>query len=1690
MDGGASIGGGRRPALFVLVSLAAAAALAGVSLLSPPSPPTWSFPTSAPTTSQPSSAATEATPAPSDGLGGGDWAPISLPPYRPVASLIATASDTAGVALDSAFRLTSLGAVPAARLAASIEVTPSLKLVTAAAADGSVTITPSGRLVAGTRYRFTARAADGSLAGSWAFQAVRPLRVATTLPGDQTTEVPLDTGIEVTFDQDGVTGASSHFRIEPRVAGRYEQHGRTLVFVPDALQPRTVYTVTVTRGVGLAGSTQTLETDARFAFETGGPAPARPVWHQFVRLVIEAPTNVAPTLAVSIGGSNDAPALTKMTLDVFWFPTLEAAAAAASHLVAAPTWATWSTDGQVSTTGLERALRATLVPHRMGNAGSTDAWITLPGRLAAGWYLVDERAPVGRHAQAILQVTDVATYAAFTTTDAVFWVNDTAGGAPLAGATVDVPGGVRIGTTDATGILRAPIPAAVRAAVESVGTATLVVRAPDGRSAFVPVGLPPTYGAYVEDVTWGTTDMDPWWWLFYTDRSVFRSTDEIDAWGFLRNRAGGRPPATAELRLIAALPADGSQPTDVPPIVTVPLRQDPNGAFSAHLPIRDLPLGGYLLELRADGAVVDRLWIQVDVLRKPAYALTVATDRHVYVDGDPATATTTARFFDGTAVPGLDLRLSAEAWGDRRLTTDGSGAATAAFVATVDPCCREGIPGAGLSATPAGPEEGVVSGWASATAFASRRWLAADATATSTRASVRGTLSTVDLARMERDWATIDWRTDPSGPAVAGGTVTAKVVESIPVLLRTTRTYDFISKRVVSIPEYTTKQRTALRRTLTSDRSGRLALDFPIDPTHAYDVELSAADEGGHVIILRVGIPTAAATARAGSARPYLAPDPRCTDLPECVYRIGDPVSLTMSDGKGRLPSGGRDRYLFIELQQGLHQVALGGSPIYNRAFAAADVPNIAVLGVRFTGTTYTATSPATATFDGSTRRLTVRLTTDRDRYAPRDTVTLTIRTLDEQGAPTAASVALRVIDEKLYASGAAFETDPLVDLYRPTPSGLLRTYASHPLPIAPWGGGKGDTTGGPGRSDFRDTLAARLLTTDADGRATLTFPLSDDLTAWHVSASAMTADLRAGTGSLLVHVGQPFFIEAPVAPEYLVGDRPVLRLRAFGSGLRSGDPVTFTVASATLPLAPTSATGVAFEPVEVPLPTLGLGGQVLTIAASGPAIAGAAALRDSLVRTFNVVASRFTTTKTAYSTLAAGSPPTGGDVTTFVFSDAGRGRFVPLLEASAWSSGARVDQSLAAALARDVLVREFGIADAALPPADFDPARYLRNDLVGLLPYSGGDLALTARLALLAPDRFDTDALRRSLTAARDDQASTREQRTLALAGLAGLGDPVLLAVRAAVDDPDLTIRERLYLALAAATLGDGDTALTIERDLLRTAGEQLGPMVRLRVGTSRDDTVEATSLVALVAATIGDPVAGPAEAYVEAEPATDELYGVQRVVVATRLLERTTASPASFAYSVAGARRIVSLGAGESFTVTLTAAQRATLSLEPLTGSVGVATSWREPVDPASIGPEPDLTLTRRALPAGVVPVDAVVEVRLVATFGPQALDATHQVTELVPSGLAPLPLTAAWPPDAGSPDAAVEPYLRPWLVEGQRVQFAVSRPSSGNTVTMRYLARVVTPGDYTWEPALMQAEGAAESAALVPGGRIAIR
>jgi uncharacterized protein YfaS (alpha-2-macroglobulin family) len=689
----------------------------------------------------------------------------------------------------------------------------------------------------------------------------------------------------------------------------------------------------------------------------------------------------------------------------------------------------------------------------------------------------------------------------------------------------------------------------------------------------------------------------------------------------------------------------------------------------------------------------------------------------------------------------------------------------------------------------------------------------------------------------------------------------------------------------------------------------------------------------------------------------------------------------------------------------------------------------------------------------------------------------------DPQGKGVEAEVLLSAVDEaifRLQQPGYDYERNILEQLYQPVEPGILRTYASHQYP-GQTGGAERGGDGGP-REDFKDVAFFGTVATGGDGRGSVSFELPDNLTSWRVTALAVTDDLYAGNSLTLVPVGLPFFVDVVLNRDYLTSDKPMLRVRAFGEELSAGDAVSFQVSAPTLGLTePLTAEGVAFEPVDIPLPDLREGSHDLVIEGRY------GSLSDSLKRTISVLPSRLVQAQAQFAELTPGLRLEGSAdrPTRVVFSDHNRGRYLPVLQSLSWTYGDRVDQMLARALSQEMLATYFEQQSFAIP-VEFDGALYQTpgDGGIALFPYADDDLALSARVAAVAPDRFGQQALAAYFRNVYDNEDETRERAVIALYGLAALGEPVLPAVQTAAEAGDLEWRERLYVALAAQELGDEDTALRLERALLEQYGERRGPAVRLRVGVDQDDILEATSLAAILAAGIGDALAPDLFEYTLSNYTKDILVELEQISYLVNALPRLSPQPARFAYTLDGERKEAKLERGESLALLVSPEELAALNPEALEGQVGAATFYLAPLDPAAIETDPDVTITRAFQgPSGgplIVRDGELVRVVLRYTLGPQALDGCYQVSDLLPSGLKAVTRLRAW--GITDPNA-----FYPYAVEGQRVSFCAYKQDPKPTII--YYARISGRGEFTAEPAIIQSQKAPESIGLSAAERLAI-
>ncbi len=935
-------------------------------------------------------AGTTATPSPDR------WAssePLPGTAATPIATLAALESTADVVALDARFRLASTDATPASELAARLSVRPSIAFRAEPESDGrAVVLTPAEPLRPGVVYRFALDGTDGELLDTWAFQARQPLRVVATLPADQETDVPRDTGIEVTFDQDGVVDAASHLTIKPATRGRFEQHERTLAFIPaKPLTAATVYEVTVSPGVAVGDTGEATDQATRFRFETAATSKQkRAVTFTFPDPLAESPTAERPVLALWWTSAANKPKLPKTArIDVYRLADLAAAVKAYQSLRTTPDWSGWSKAGLLDTTKLTRVARVDARLNKLDNA----FWVRLPNRLPAGWYLVEHPGAI-RPIQVVLQVTDIAGYLATSETRTLVWANDLKGGGPVVGATV-ASDGTEIGSTGANGLAMGATPPALKRdpsvpCVEGCDP-VVTVRTPNGRAIFLPARSSSDVQGGFDDYWWSTS-APRYWSLLDTDRTRYRPTDTINVWGVLRDRDTGKVPATVTVRLTNQSYDDSDAR---PALASVTAKPGPAGAFTGSIALSGMTDGDYNIELLVGSEVIRTTYANVGRIAKPAYRLAVETGRRVYVKGDRIRVTVHANFFEGTPVAGvpLDVRTYSPARGEdvnHRVKTDATGAASYRTTAKVDP--DEGGPReAEFYVSPARAEEGEISGASSGyIVFPSTQTVDAAASISKGRVRVSGGVHLVDRERLESELAhgRSFWELDPRGAAVRGETVTVRFRELIPVRRDLGTRYDFIEKKVVQTYSFDIDEGPVQTVRVKTASNGTYTASIPATTKdHDYAVTVSATDPSGGVSRAGSDATRHPWSSYERSNATLRQTDPTATDE-SATFSIGDRVDLTMHDPDTKQAAGDGTRYLFFLAQRGLREATVQSSRRFVTTYERWAAPNLTVGAVRFDGHGYVGGLRFDAGFKASDRRLRVDLATGAPRYAPGDMAT------------------------------------------------------------------------------------------------------------------------------------------------------------------------------------------------------------------------------------------------------------------------------------------------------------------------------------------------------------------------------------------------------------------------------------------------------------------------------------------------------------------------------------------------------------------------------------------------------------------------------------------------------------------------------------------------------------------------------
>ena len=1347
--------------------------------------------------------------------------------------------DETHIGLTGAFTVTGAGGMDLDELRSRLVFDPPYEFRLSAGEEDTLRLQTFLTLEAGSSLSVALLdAAGGAEEKRWEFRTEDSFRVVGSFPADGAQAVPPSYAIELSLSYQDIDEETlaDYITLTPDIPFYTSTRNNLLLITPEerSFPPETEIGVTVSGELPRENG-GTLGADYSFSFTTGAEDSRELTFSSGERVTENILPGEEVLLMLSVGEElQEQPFTTRVyrydSADDYRDALREYRDALIEGEYRDWSWRSNRGLWQPNTEGLPLVLEHT-GPSVQVESGMT-RHVVLPETLEPGWYAatVETALPTGGTAMAgkLIQVSPLSVYhaqhAALGQDGAnrmVAWVNDTAGGQPVEGAVISVAASnyAVAGQTDGEGVavMDGTITPLDREGYgeeegywRQYGSVYGLLEIAAGEERFLDM-----YGdgRYMQFSS--SNPANAYMTYLFTDRPLYRPTDTVKVWGLIT-------PRREETVLPGGLRLSMGEGT-----ASVPVSPGPDGTFQTEVELDALAGSRSWLSLEDDaGTIFGDIWLRIEDFVKPVYQTTATTERPFYTAWqDPVVEVDfTAAYFEGT--PAREYRAVARKadeyrpgnFEERSFATDANGRATVA-ITPLEP--GESQDHYRDKWRPQPVEYGIFSDEelnAPQVQGGLFYYFYRDVALILEKGS-GGTVTAytwhIDTSRIGEE---ADLLVDENLlGAPADVKLTAEVHKTYNIKTPSGERYDPISKQSVTAYDY--EYTDEVVDTITVETKGgeyRFSGLPESDGETGYYVKVTAEDTRGLPVIEELTYSKAAeATGRWATnnftlvrREPEDTPRIPSIDLFAQGFVDGETLDIYLTDYEEEVVDPGA-RMLYMVAQDDILDYGTVEGTEFQLPYSERYLPNYILCGAYFDGKHVYATNWSGMQYVPDQRELEIAVEPEREKYGPGETAAVRFKVTEKQtGEPAGgAKLVAAVVDEAIFAME---EQTPefLKKLYKPVFSGTVLQYTSYNNHNV-GGGGYGGGGDGPfaARTDFQDTAAFTVLTTGADGTASLDVPLPDNLTSWRVTALALDSSLKAGDTKGSFAVSKDFFVTPVLPARLLAGDDLVVTAHSAGDTTDPEEVVSYTgaVEGTELPEATAQGRAGSYTPMALGAPDLGS----YRVTVSGTL----GDQRDAVTLPLDVVESGINVTVTRQLPLAeAGSLESTTWPVTLGFYDKKNQLYMDILDFLVrYGDGARVDQHMAGRFVMETMGR-LGLDDEALDTGvltdefeEFCPD----GELYRLFPYAEDDAVLTARIHMTMPSEYLRGGLNLTLeTIAGIADPAERAAGYLLFYPQRSEGKLLREALEEQLDSSIYTLRDRLYLVLALCRNGGEDSA------------------------------------------------------------------------------------------------------------------------------------------------------------------------------------------------------------------------------------------------------------------------------------------
>lgn len=1298
-----------------------------------------------------------------------------------------------------------------------------------------------------------------------------------------------------------------------------------------------------------------------------------------------------------------------------------------------------------------------------------------------------------------LQIASPSVYMQSSKGQAFFWVNDSATGEPLSGYTIrflrgDFDSELGSAVTDAQGAAMLAMPKPRWQEEPGNGAETGKIRytftgAPGKTVSMTPEEalyrnrLPTVFVIYDKegnpvyaDRTTALTDQEKaenrYYSFLYLDRALYRPTDEIHFWGYLKPYAHNPNPAPQELTV--CFDPDHAD-------IAVQVKPDAEGIYEGVIPLEKAASGTYPVSVAFPSEngeeVLDTEWIEVNEFQKPAYTIAAETEMPLYRWGEEVSITITPTFFDGTPAPNLTLECSLfnPSTGNldavKTIQTDKKGKAVYRFHA--GDCLNFEYPVSwtpkrayyyikiareGENITYQGHYNYLPGEIALKTKVEIDDEEKARLIVTANRITLENIKSEQDVENLSNEYYYND-EEDPRYDILLGEPVSLETSADISVTYCRPWDGGYDPKYF----DYTTEKRT---------------LDLSIKDGQAIVENLAEMDRRAETSLyisaeLSYKGPKCTVISQAYASNHYNRFSSTEESLPKGysfhVYldKEKEPAQKRdsfMLEDSVQVKAGQKMRFalcldgrelpeppgkiLYMLLQDNIIQWE-----ITKNNFRLEETPEfgqtVFLIAAYFDGKDVYPVNSCSINMETESVRLNIETKVGKESYLPGEQVTLNTKVTDIKGRPVSANLCISIVDEAVFALREQ-TFDLLTELYGQMWFYNYYTgkYTTLTGDIEPYGmggdGGKGDGENllayDMYRKDFKDTAFFYTAQSDIWGRARVRFTLPDNLTSWRVTSLA-TGDLQGGQGRSQITVSLPFFIKPVVSSRYLAGDEISLLLKGYGDALEAGSQIDYTVALEGNGIHDTKTIQKqGHEMAEFSFGKLPEGDYKLVCTGK------LGSRSDTMEVPFSVIHNNLE--------LIVHQPfdphekpvfPASRYPVSLTFYNKDYQTYYDCLNALTLHLGSRLEDRMALNIAKKALTRSWrsdqipaylDISDdfSLYQGQDGGIRQYVNTDG---WPGNDSDPILTAKSVLVAPDQFRLPDAERYLWNVSKNSVFSPGQQAAALAGLASMNREAAETILQRKNAEGTSLTEQLWYGIGLAWAGDKKNALDLYENQIAPLLDRRGGIVKLSgIGEPWEDD-EASALAWAMAIKLG---LEDAEGY--AKYFSQKTWMAEGLFPCMAYIKNYAVSPAplKFSYTAGGTNTPVDLGKTGSASVSLSKKELEDFALQDVPEGVAAIAYYVGEPEETDLKLTDQFAVSKTAKDIG----DGKTENTITITLQDKASYGLYQVSDWVPSNFR---LHSVKESDSGTP----------WInsrQEGQKLYFDFYHDSKDNgTVQIVY-------------------------------------